>query len=90
MLLKENLKSFEPLNQTLGIVEAIDPNDEHPRAETGYQVPYQRGPHISARERLKRPGFDADGVSGEIPPRKLGEVEPEMQDRPQHPVGEIV
>src|ERR1700683_1957430 len=29
-------------------------------------------------------------VSGEIPPRKLGEVKPEMQDRPQHPVGETV
>ena len=29
-------------------------------------------------------------VSGEIAPRELGEIEPEMQDRPQHPVGEAV
>jgi hypothetical protein len=29
-------------------------------------------------------------VSGEIPPRKLGEVKPEVQDWPQHPVGETV
>ena len=29
-------------------------------------------------------------VSGEIAPRELGEIEPEMQNRPQHPVGEAV
>jgi hypothetical protein len=29
-------------------------------------------------------------VSGEITPRELGEIEPKMQDRPQHSVGETV
>jgi len=29
-------------------------------------------------------------ISAEVPPRKLGEVQPIMQDRPQHPIGETV
>ena len=39
---------------------------------------------------FSREMFVHSHISAEIPTRELGEVEPEMQNRPQHPVGEAV
>ncbi len=62
---EENLEGLEPLDQALGVVEAVDPNDERPSAEAGHQVLDQRRAHVSAREHLELPRLDADGEAAD-------------------------
>src|SRR5262249_32831436 len=51
---------IETLDQALGIVEAIDPDDEETAAEACHHLLYQGGPHVAARQPLEYTRLDAD------------------------------
>src|SRR4029077_11630861 len=78
-------KSLEPLDQALGMVEAVDPDDERPPAQAGHQVLDQCRTHVSARENLEFPRLNADGETTDpgLPPvRGKGDL---LARRFEHP-----
>src|SRR5215470_5473168 len=54
------IEGIEALDQALGIVEAIDPDDEEATAKACHHLPHQWRPHVAARQPLECARLDTD------------------------------
>jgi hypothetical protein len=71
---EEEIESFKPLDQALGIVQAVDTDDQGSPAEARHQVFHQRRLYIASRQPLKPVRLDTDGETAD--PRLLP-IQPE-------------
>ena len=63
---EENLEGLKPLDQPLGIIEAIDSDDQRSTTEAFHQVLDERRAHVSACERSKLLRLDADREAADL------------------------